>query len=146
MLSFFFVSQDRQRGGGKRLRVRGDGELRMRVDLRRLADLAHARAHLEHDLAVLDDRHRDSRDIELLAGGIHVGIEIGERNRAGVGSGRGRGDLLCLRGQREGEARGSESEKLVKTRHGGPPGLMSAGTIPCRVRARYVSISPCFSG
>ena len=48
------------------------------VDRRRLAELAHAEAAGEDDLAVLDDPEPDARDAELLAPGLDELHELGQ--------------------------------------------------------------------
>ena len=71
-----FIHQHGERGGGERLGVGRDAEQRLRGDRRRLALLAHAVAFGQHDVAVLDDGHRDAGDVEFLAGALHYLIDI----------------------------------------------------------------------
>jgi hypothetical protein len=59
------------------LGVRGDAEIRLRIDGRRLAKLAHAVALRHYDFAVFDDGEGEAGDVELLQHASNVGVEIG---------------------------------------------------------------------
>ncbi len=71
----------REQQRGERLGVGRDHEERVAVDLRRLAELAHAVAPGEDELSVLDDPERDSRNAELLLARLDETAELGEAGR-----------------------------------------------------------------
>ena len=82
-----FVHEHAERCRGEGLRVRRNAEERPRIHGLRLAECLHAVAARDHDGAVLDDRQRDSRDLERFHGALDPGIEVrrgggrGLRNR-----------------------------------------------------------------
>ena len=70
------VGQHRQRGGGEGLGVGSDRTQGVCVHLAGLAQLAHAPAAFEHDLAVLDHGHRDPGHLEALAHLFDPGLQL----------------------------------------------------------------------
>ena len=92
------IDEDRDRGGRERLRVRADRELRIRIDHRGLAELAHAVALRKDELAILDDANGDAGHQE----GSHRPVD------ETVDFGRAQGPA---RSRRRGGAAGDNGEK-----------------------------------
>ena len=96
-LELALLDEEAQGRGREDLGVGGDAEERLRVDRRRLAELADAVALGQDDLAVLDHGDGHARDLEGLHDLGHVGVEAGreDRGRGERGSFGRRGGLGC---------------------------------------------------
>jgi hypothetical protein len=82
-LDLALVRQDGDRRRGERLGVRGDSEQRLRGHRRGIVDPPDAVALRVDDLAILDDREREARDVERLHGRANEGVDVGRRRRLG---------------------------------------------------------------
>ena len=92
-----FVDVHGQQGGGEGLRVRADGEERVRRRGELLLDVAPAVALRVDDLAVFDDRDAEAGDLPLGHDGFDPGVEaveagVGGLGGEGGGEGEGEGD------------------------------------------------------
>jgi hypothetical protein len=86
------VDEDGQRGSDECLGARADGEDRVLVGGRRLAQLAQAVALRQHRLVALDDGEREARCVEGLQRLRHVIVDVrrrrGEERRGNQGGSR----------------------------------------------------------
>ncbi len=116
---FALVHQPGQHQGGHALGVGRDHEPRVGVHRVRLAERLHAEAAFEHHLIVVDQGHRDARDLQLVHRGLDEGLQGGDALR-----------IQPVRGPAgEGLARLPDRLQRAREQRGRPGALLQGGLV-----------------